>query len=132
MWGLSFVDTRATTIPVVTIFAGIAVVLAAALCLLAVVSFQRARTTIDPLNPRAVSSLVRSGVYRYSRNPMYLGFSLLLLAWAGYLHSFCALAGVAGFVLYIDRFQVMPEEKALALKYPREFENYKATVRRWL
>lgn len=95
-------------------------------------SFRRARTTVNPLKPEGATSLVRSGVYRVTRNPMYLGLALLLLAWAGYLASPWALAVVAGFVVYIDRMQIVPEERALAARFGPEYESYRAGVRRWL
>ena len=97
-----------------------------------VVSFRQARTTVNPLKPETASALVRSGVYRYSRNPMYVGFAMALLAWALYLFSPVSLLGVLGFVLYMNRFQIRPEERALGNVFGGEFETYKAQVRRWL
>lgn len=95
------------------------------------VSFRRARTTVNPQRPEAASSLVVSGVFQYSRNPMYLGVALILVAWAALLSSPLALLGVAGFVLYINRFQIAPEEKALASLFGQQFAEYKSRVRRW-
>ncbi|SDS53768.1 Protein-S-isoprenylcysteine O-methyltransferase Ste14 [Halopseudomonas xinjiangensis] len=97
-----------------------------------VVSFRQARTTVNPLKPETASALVRTGVYRYSRNPMYVGFAMALLAWALYLFSPVSLLGVLGFVLYMNRFQIRPEERALGNVFGGEFETYKAQVRRWL
>lgn len=94
--------------------------------------FRRARTTLDPLNPRAASALVVRRVYRYSRNPMYLGMALLLLAWAIYLSHPLAALGVPAFVAYIHRFQIIPEEKALRALFPGAFEAYARQVRRWI
>lgn len=101
-------------------------------CLAGVVSFRRARTTVNPLKPESATSLVTTGIYRVSRNPMYVGFALFLVAWAGWLAAPWALAGVIAFVLYINRFQIAPEERALAAIFGAEFEHYKAGVRRWL
>jgi len=97
-----------------------------------VVSFLRARTTINPTKPTATSSLVTSGVYRFTRNPMYLGLLLVLLAWAVFLSNPVALVFVPLFVLYINRFQVTPEERALSSLFGGEFSAYKDKVRRWL
>ncbi len=97
-----------------------------------VVSFRQARTTVNPLKPETASALVCSGIYRYSRNPMYVGFAMALLAWAIYLASPVALLGVLGFVLYMNRFQIGPEERALANVFGREFDRYTEQVRRWL
>jgi protein-S-isoprenylcysteine O-methyltransferase Ste14 len=94
--------------------------------------FTRAHTTIHPDSPQKTSTLVTSGVYRLTRNPMYLGLALLLIGWAVWLTSLLALVGVAVFVLYIYRFQIRPEERVLATKFPAEYPAYQARVRRWL
>jgi len=95
-------------------------------------SFRNAKTTINPLKPETASSLVSSGIYRVTRNPMYLGLALILLAWAIYLASPWALIGVAGFVVYIDLLQIRREERVLATLFGPDYERYKASVRRWL
>jgi protein-S-isoprenylcysteine O-methyltransferase Ste14 len=96
------------------------------------VAFRRARTTINPLNPGAASSLVSGGVYRFTRNPMYLGLLLTLLGWAAFLANPLALVLVPLFVLYMNRFQIAPEERALASLFGAEFAAYANRVRRWL
>jgi protein-S-isoprenylcysteine O-methyltransferase Ste14 len=95
-------------------------------------SFKRAKTTINPMKPEKASSLVTSGIYRFTRNPMYLGLSLVVVAWAAFLSSLWALAGPVAFVLYIGRFQITPEERVLATKFGTAYSDYKARVRRWL
>lgn len=95
-------------------------------------AFRRARTTINPLQPRSASSLVTTGVYRVTRNPMYVGLALLLLAWSAYLGSWWAAAGPFAFAAYISRFQIAPEERALCALFGAEYLAYKAKVRRWL
>jgi protein-S-isoprenylcysteine O-methyltransferase Ste14 len=114
------------------IVAALVVLIGGFFCLAGVVSFRRAKTTVNPLKPEAASALVSSGIYKISRNPMYVGFALFLVAWAVYLSSLWALVGVIGFVWYIDRFQIQPEERALAALFAAEFERYKSSVRRWL
>ena len=96
------------------------------------VAFRRARTTVNPVKPESASSLVSSGVYRITRNPMYVGLAFVLFAWAVFLSSAWALLGVAAFVLYIDRFQIAPEERALSKLFGSEYDAYRAKVRRWL
>ena len=95
-------------------------------------AFRKARTTVNPLRPERASSLVLTGVYRISRNPMYVGMALALLSWAVYLASPLALLGPALFVAYITRFQIKPEEQALLAKFGRPYEQYMARVRRWI
>lgn len=97
-----------------------------------VISFRRSKTTVDPRKPEASSTLVSSGIYRYSRNPMYVGFGLWLLAWGLFLASTWALIGVLFFVVYMNRFQIEPEERALRATFGEAFRDYERRVRRWL
>jgi protein-S-isoprenylcysteine O-methyltransferase Ste14 len=97
-----------------------------------VVAFRRARTTVNPVQASLASSLVTRGVYRHTRNPMYLGFLLTLLAWAVFLANPIAVLWVVAFALYITRFQIIPEERVLASLFGAEYEAYKGKVRRWV
>jgi protein-S-isoprenylcysteine O-methyltransferase Ste14 len=97
-----------------------------------VTAFRRVRTTINPHKPTAASSLVSGGVYRITRNPMYLGLLLLLLGWAAFLSNPLTLLLLPVFVVYINRFQINPEERALSSLFGGEYAAYKERVRRWL
>jgi protein-S-isoprenylcysteine O-methyltransferase Ste14 len=97
-----------------------------------VISFRRARTTVNPLKPESSAALVSSGVYAFTRNPMYLGMALALLAWAVYLSSIWSLSGPVLFALYITRFQILPEERVLEGLFGTAFAAYRQRVRRWL
>jgi protein-S-isoprenylcysteine O-methyltransferase Ste14 len=97
-----------------------------------VLSFRRAETTVNPLKPETSAALVSTGVYSFTRNPMYLGMLLVLLAWAVYLSSPWSLLGPVLFALYITRFQIVPEERVLAGLFGAPFAAYKKRVRRWL
>ena len=112
--------------------AGVFFVLALAIGLSAVFSFHRARTTVNPLAPEKASALVVRGVFRWTRNPMYLALLLVLIAWGCIVANAAALAILPLFVLYLNRFQIGPEERALQARFGAEFEQYKRTVRRWL
>jgi len=101
-------------------------------CFAGVVSFRRAKTTVNPMKPDAASSLVVSGIYRYTRNPMYLGFLLILLGWAVFLSNLLALVFLPAFILYMNRFQISPEERALGSLFAHDYAEYRARVRRWL
>lgn len=96
------------------------------------VSFRRARTTVNPMRPEVTSALVTAGVYRLTRNPMYLGLFLVLVAWAVFLSSFWLLAGPLVFLLYMNRFQIAPEERVLSAAFPDDYAAYSSRVRRWL
>lgn len=133
MWGAARVAGRLEVAAGARI--AVAVALAAAGLALAAAgigAFRRAGTTANPLTPEAASALVSSGVFRYTRNPMYLGLALVLTGWAAYLAAPVALAGPLLFAAYITRFQVLPEERALAARFGRDFEAYRQAVRRWL
>jgi protein-S-isoprenylcysteine O-methyltransferase Ste14 len=97
-----------------------------------VISFRRAETTVNPLKPETSAALVSTGVYSYTRNPMYLGMVLALSAWAVYLSSIWSLVGPVLFTLYITRFQIVPEERVLDRLFGASFAAYKKRVRRWL
>ncbi len=98
----------------------------------AILAFRRARTTINPVRVDAASTLVTSGVFNMSRNPMYVSMALLLCAWAAFLAAPLTVLGPIGFVAFIDRFQIRPEERALLAKFGRSYEDYRKRVRRWL
>jgi protein-S-isoprenylcysteine O-methyltransferase Ste14 len=99
---------------------------------LGVVSFWRARTTVNPMMPAASSSLVVGGIYRLTRNPMYLGFLLVLVGWATVLSNILAFLLLPTFIFYMNTFQIEPEERALTSLFGQEFITYKSQVRRWL
>jgi protein-S-isoprenylcysteine O-methyltransferase Ste14 len=99
---------------------------------LGVISFRRAKTTVNPLKPHSASSLVASGIYQRTRNPMYLGFLMVLAGWAVLLSNVVAFIFLPLFILYMNRFQIRPEERALATLFGEEFALYRSKVRRWL
>lgn len=103
-----------------------------AVCAAGVLSFRRAGTTVNPLEPERASKLVVRGIYRYTRNPMYLGFALLLAAWGMFLSNAVALAVVPAFVLYMNRWQIAPEERALESLFGDDWRAYRRSVRRWV
>ncbi len=123
---LTFDLPFATLAAVVVASAGVAIALAG------VLQFRRARTTVNPLQPSAASALVIRGVYKRTRNPMYLGMALVLLGWAVYLSSLAAAAVLPIFVAYMNRFQIGPEERALQARFGEDFARYRKAVRRWL
>lgn len=96
------------------------------------VMFRSAHTTVNPLHPERSSALVTSGLYRYSRNPMYLGYALVLLGWVMCRGQVLGLFAVALFIGYITVFQILPEERCLSARFQAQYAVYRAEVRRWL
>ena len=133
MWGISLLGP----LPELPIFIRIVTALTIALAgvgftLAGVIAFQGARTTVNPMKPETTSSLVCSGIYSVTRNPMYLGLVFVLVAWAVFLSSAWALLGPMAFALYMSRFQIAPEEKVLSSMFGASYSDYKCRVRRWL
>lgn len=118
--------------PVPALLAGLTMALGVVLNLLPKVSFRRAGTTVNPLRPSASSVLVTGGVYRRTRNPMYLGQALVLLGAMVYLQHLIALIVVPLFLAYITRLQILPEERALMARFPEAYAQYLRRVPRWL
>ena len=122
----------AVELPAHRLIAALVAGLGAGLVLVAGLGFRRAGTTVNPTRPQATTSVVDSGVYRISRNPMYLGFLLVLTGWAGYLSHVLPFLFLPAYVGYMNRFQIAPEERMLAAKFGRDYEAYRQAVRRWL
>jgi len=101
-------------------------------CSLGVVRFRRTKTTVNPMKPGSASSLVVSGIYQFTRNPMYLGMLLVLTGWAIFLSNALSFLFLPAYVFHMNRFQIRPEERALASKFGQDFANYRSKVRRWL
>lgn len=110
----------------------VCVLLGAVTSLAGVVAFRRSRTTVNPLKPDTASSLVSDGVYRITRNPMYVGFLFVLLGWAVWLWAPWPWLGLPLFVLYLTRFQIVPEERAMEKLFGDAYGEYRKRVRRWL
>lgn len=100
--------------------------------LISIIAFFRAKTTISPLSPEKTNTLVLNGLYRFSRNPMYLGMLLVLLGWSLWFSSPLTLIPIILFVLSITWLQIKPEEAALTEKFGENYTAYQARVRRWI
>ena len=98
----------------------------------AVSAFRSADTTVDPRCPEKASRLIVKGVYRYSRNPMYLGLLCLLIAWALYLSDVLGFVGLPLFVLSMNHLQIRQEEQAMEARFGDDYRAYRKSVRRWI
>jgi protein-S-isoprenylcysteine O-methyltransferase Ste14 len=133
MWGASALGPQ---LPIATgsrhVMVALLVVAGVAFDLLGIVAFLASHTTVNPLKPERASVLVTGGVYRITRNPMYVGMGLLLLAWSVHLSALLPFVGLLIFVLYISHFQIEPEERALKEIFGDQYVTYAERVRRWL
>jgi protein-S-isoprenylcysteine O-methyltransferase Ste14 len=133
MWELSRLTPHVSVLGLGRVGVAVVLLLLGSACMItALFSFRHAKTTVNPLKPEAATALVRSGPFRLSRNPMYLGMLLILVGWAVLLAAPSSLIGPVAFVIYIQRFQIVPEERVLAAKFGEEFERYRCEVRRWV
>ena len=133
MWAISLVGFAfSVAAPVRVACTVAAAVIGGIFSLAGVLAFRRARTTVNPLKPETTSALVTGGIYRFTRNPMYVGLLFFLVAWAAYLLTPFALLGPLLFKCYITRFQILPEEKVLIAMFGSTFSDYQMRVRRWL
>lgn len=133
MW-LTNLQVSQTSIylPYSVLFAIVFFAIGAVFALTGVISFRKAKTTVDPTKPSASSTVVQLGVYRISRNPMYVGFLFMLIGWAILLSNALVSIFLPLYILYMNRFQIIPEERILASKFGNEYMTYKQSVRRWL
>lgn len=133
MWAISATGPQFSVDPSLKYaLVGLLLVIGIGFDVLGILTFRASRTTINPLKPERSSALVTGGIYRITRNPMYVGMAFLLLAWAVHLSALLPLGGIFLFVCYMTRFQIQPEERALECIFGEQFSAYRARVRRWL
>ena len=107
-------------------------ILGSIIILLAVLKFIKTKTTVDPTRPHKTSNLVISGIYKITRNPMYLGMLFLIIAYALYNNNIIGCIIIPIFIFYINKFQIEPEEIEMRKKFGESFEDYCKKVNRWL
>ncbi|HHF1625111.1 TPA: isoprenylcysteine carboxylmethyltransferase family protein [Haemophilus influenzae] len=102
------------------------------IALSSVIQFIICKTSINPRNFKGTTKLVSTGIFRFSRNPMYLSLLLMSITWVLWLGNSLAWLGIIVFVLAINQFQIAKEETYLENKFGDEYRRYKQKVRRWL
>ena len=133
MWALAhYLPSQAWAHPWRLPLTGVLAALGLAADLAGILAFRRHRTTVNPLAPHKSSTIVQDGIYRLSRNPMYLGMALLLTAWAVWLSNPWCLLVLPLFVAAITRWQILPEERILSAQFGAPYQDYLRRVRRWL
>ena len=98
----------------------------------AVQLFRNDKTTVNPLSPEQATKLVTNGIFKLSRNPMYLGMAVILASVAVFFNIIGGIIFMALFCLYITKFQIIPEEKAMKELFAQDFEQYMKATRRWI
>lgn len=119
-------------IPAKLITGVLLILVGAVVAVAGVLEFHLANTTVDPRDPKKSEVLVVTGIYKTSRNPMYLGFVVILLGWLVILANVASILLLPVFVFYLHRFQIKPEERFLSQKFGAEFDQYCSSVRRWI
>jgi protein-S-isoprenylcysteine O-methyltransferase Ste14 len=133
IWWLASVFPSLKLLPAWFKQMGIAlIVIGVCLDLMALRQFYKQKTTPNPLSPNKANTIVISGLYRFSRNPMYLGLLLSLTGWTMYLGNLASLACLPVFVWVLNNMQIKPEEHALEKKFGESYTRYLSEVRRWL
>ena len=121
------------TWPVNTQYVGMATILSGGLIdLSSFIKFLISKTTVNPFKPEKAQTLVTTGMYQFSRNPMYLGLLLLLIGWALYVGALSAILLIPLFILLITTMQIQPEEIILEEIFGQSYIEYKRNVRRWI
>mgnify|MGYP003384813086 CR=1 FL=1 len=113
-------------------FTTVLIIVAGIIGTLALYDFRKHKTTFHPHTPEKTSTVVDSGIYAYSRNPMYLALVLVLFALAFYLKNILCFTIIPLFIWYITRYQIKPEEVILERIFQDSYQAYSQKVRRWL
>lgn len=133
MWGLAKEQALLRyEIPHNVFICGALVGLAVLIDLAALRLFMTAKTTINPMSPDKATKLVTTGIYRYTRNPMYMANLIILLAWLIWLGSIYSVSGLILYVVYMNQFQIKPEERVLLNLFEHEYSLFCSRVRRWI
>ena len=115
-----------TLISIFILFVGILILLNP------VLKFKKSKTTINPIKFKKVNKLVTSGIYKYSRNPMYLGLLMIVISSTIFYLNIYSILTPLFFYLWINRFQIKREEIFLTEKFGKEYLSYKNMTRRWI
>ncbi len=132
MWLTSLVTNGVGIDPKIRFFSGIILLMTGGYIAGAgMIGFRKAKTTVSPLNPNKTSSLVCSGIYQHTRNPMYLGLLFCLFSWTCFLDNLFSIIFIIFYLLYMTQFQIKPEERILVSIFGDNYKLYKKKVRRW-
>ncbi len=100
--------------------------------MLAIFLFKKVKTTVNPINPEEATTLVTTGIFSVTRNPMYLGLFFVICSTIFFFGSWCGIIILTLFVWYINKFQIIPEEEAMEKLFGDKYNEYRQNVRRWI
>ena len=106
-------------------------ILSFSLIVISIRKFNHSETSINPMTPKAATKLLSTGVYAVSRNPMYLGLVGILCGISIILGSWFSFLVIPIFVFYINKYQIIPEERAMKALFKDEYLSYCDEVKRW-
>ena len=118
------------SIPYRTLFSIVILSIGILIIINPVVKFIKSKTTVNPVEFKNVEKLVTSGIYKYSRNPMYLGMIMIIISTTVYYLNFYSLLTPFIFYFWINRFQIKREEVFLEEKFGQEYLSYNTKTRR--
>lgn len=119
-------------LPSKTLISSFLIGISVGIALMAIVSFKKNKTTVNPAKPENTSIIVNTGMYRYSRNPMYLAMAIFLFGIALFCENILSILPVPLFIWFIAKYQIVPEERVLALHFGDNYKQYLLKVRRWI
>jgi protein-S-isoprenylcysteine O-methyltransferase Ste14 len=111
---------------------GVILFLGITTAVLAILLFKKEKTTVNPMNPEETTSLVTTGIFSITRNPMYLGLFLSISSTVLFFGSWFGIIILMFFVWYITKFQIIPEEEAIEKLFSNKYDEYRQNVRRWI
>ena len=126
LFDLNEYNLNTDIISIITLFIGLIFIISA------VIQFINRKTTVNPTKPHKTSTLVITGTYKITRNPMYLGMLLIIISFALYNASIISIILIPLFIFYINKFQIEPEEFEMRKKFGKEYEDYCKKVDRWI
>ena len=118
--------------PNIEIIGGLILLLGVATAMLATLLFKKDKTTVNPMNPEETTTLVTTGIFSITRNPMYLGLFFVISSTILFFGSWFGIIILMFFVWYINKFQIIPEEEAMEKLFGNKYDEYKQNVRRWI
>lgn len=126
LFDLNEYNLNTDIISILILFIGLIFILSA------VIQFVNRKTTVNPTKPHKTTTLVITGTYKITRNPMYLGMLLIIISFAFYKTSIVSIILIPFFIFYINKFQIEPEELEMRKKFGKEYEDYCKKVDRWI